>query len=211
MHKHVALLPENDYTYFAVSQRAQREILSRALCSTWNYWEENFRIAAVSSLPPACSADNSEKVKMSAPSWKKISCRILIYRGRIKMEFIIYRGRIKIELKYRFQCANSKQWYISFGLEKLRVSLVLEFVFWNCILRLLGPPTSKKATKIDKIFSVHLTRCSKCQIDVEDLINFRGLLRKYELYPLVKFIYSENATKFWEISLNYLTGSTQDQ
>ena len=40
---------------------------------------------------------------------------------------------------------------------------------------------SKKATKIDEIFTVKLTLCSKCQIDGEDFINFCGLLRKYEL------------------------------
>ena len=38
---------------------------------------------------------------------------------------------------------------------------------------------SKKATKFDKIFTVHLTLCSKCQI-VGD-VNFCGLLGKYEL------------------------------
>ena len=41
---------------------------------------------------------------------------------------------------------------------------------------------SKKATKIDEIFTVDLTLCSKCQIDSEDLVNFCGLLRKHELY-----------------------------
>ena len=40
---------------------------------------------------------------------------------------------------------------------------------------------SKKATKIDEIFTVDLTLCSKCQIDGEDFINFCGLLRKHEL------------------------------
>ena len=40
----------------------------------------------------------------------------------------------------------------------------------------------KKATKIDEIFTVDLTLCSKRQIDGEDFVNFRGLLRKYELY-----------------------------
>ena len=40
---------------------------------------------------------------------------------------------------------------------------------------------SKKATKIDKIFTVDLTLYSKCQIDGEDLVNFCGLLRKHEL------------------------------
>ena len=41
---------------------------------------------------------------------------------------------------------------------------------------------SKKATKIDEIFIVDLTLCSKCQIDDEDFVNFCGLLGKYELY-----------------------------
>ena len=39
---------------------------------------------------------------------------------------------------------------------------------------------SKKATKNDEIFSVDLTLCSKCQIDGEDFVSLRGLLRKYE-------------------------------
>ena len=29
---------------------------------------------------------------------------------------------------------------------------------------------SKKATKIDKILTVHMTLCSKCQIDGEDFV-----------------------------------------
>ena len=41
---------------------------------------------------------------------------------------------------------------------------------------------SKKATKIDKIFTVDLMLCSKRQIDGEDFVNFCGLLKKYELY-----------------------------
>ena len=41
---------------------------------------------------------------------------------------------------------------------------------------------SKKATKIDEIFTVNLRLCSKCQIDGGDFENFRGLLRKYEFY-----------------------------
>ena len=40
---------------------------------------------------------------------------------------------------------------------------------------------SKKATKIDELFTVDLTLCSKCQIDSEDFVNFCGLLRKHEL------------------------------
>ena len=40
---------------------------------------------------------------------------------------------------------------------------------------------SKKATKIDEIFTVDLTLCTKCQIDGEDFVIFCGLLRKHEL------------------------------
>ena len=40
---------------------------------------------------------------------------------------------------------------------------------------------SKKATKIDKIFTVNLTLCSKCEIDIEDFLSLCGLLRKHEL------------------------------
>ena len=46
---------------------------------------------------------------------------------------------------------------------------------------------SKKATKIDEIFTINLMLCSKRQIDNEDFINFRGLFREYELYLIVKW------------------------
>jgi hypothetical protein len=41
---------------------------------------------------------------------------------------------------------------------------------------------SKKATKIDQIFTVDLTLTARSQIVSEDFINFCGLLRKHELY-----------------------------
>ena len=46
---------------------------------------------------------------------------------------------------------------------------------------------SKKATKIDKIFTLDLTLSSKCQIDGEDFVIFCSadlphFLRKHELY-----------------------------
>ena len=42
---------------------------------------------------------------------------------------------------------------------------------------------SKKAIKIDEIFTVDLTfTISKCQIDGEEFVHFCGLLRKHELY-----------------------------
>ena len=40
---------------------------------------------------------------------------------------------------------------------------------------------SKKATKIDQIFTGNLMLCNNCQMDGEDLVNFCGLLRKHEL------------------------------
>ena len=40
---------------------------------------------------------------------------------------------------------------------------------------------SKKATKIDKIFTVDLTLTTYCQINSEDFVYFCGLLRKLEL------------------------------
>ena len=39
---------------------------------------------------------------------------------------------------------------------------------------------SKKATKIDEIFTVDLTVTTYCQIDGDDFVNFCGLLRKRE-------------------------------
>ena len=41
---------------------------------------------------------------------------------------------------------------------------------------------SKKATKIDKIFTVNLTVPSKCQIYGEDFVKFCSLLRKHKIY-----------------------------
>ena len=39
---------------------------------------------------------------------------------------------------------------------------------------------SKKTTKIDEIFTVDLTLCSKCQIDGEDIVNYCGLLENMD-------------------------------
>ena len=46
---------------------------------------------------------------------------------------------------------------------------------------------SKKATKIDEIFTINLTLCSKRQIDSEDFVNFRGL----------SFLENMNFTEKW--------------
>ena len=50
-----------------------------------------------------------------------------------------------------------------YDFEKYLMQSILNFMFSN------------KATKIDEIFTVNLTLCSKRQIDSEDFINFRGL------------------------------------
>ena len=39
----------------------------------------------------------------------------------------------------------------------------------------------KKASKIDEIFTVDLTLCSKCQMVGEDFVKFCGLLIKHQL------------------------------
>ena len=48
----------------------------------------------------------------------------------------------------------------------------------------------KKATKINEIFTVNLTLCSKCQIDSEDFVKYCGLLRKHELYLAIIWQFS---------------------
>ena len=62
---------------------------------------------------------------------------------------------------------------------------------WEVILLLLKFIFSKTASKIDKIFTVDLTLCSKRQIDGEDFVNFCGLLRKHELYLKIVCIKKE--------------------
>ena len=56
------------------------------------------------------------------------------------------------------------------AIESIKVICRLKFIF------------SKKATKIDKIFTIDLTLTTQRQIDGEDFINFCGLPRKHELY-----------------------------
>ena len=49
---------------------------------------------------------------------------------------------------------------------------------------------SKKAKKIDEIFTVDLTLCSKCQIVGEDFVKFCGLLREPKLYEPIYIIFN---------------------
>ena len=39
-------------------------------------------------------------------------------------------------------------------------------------------------------------------------IELQQVNNSVDIFIIIKFIYSEKATKFWEISTNYLTGST---
>ena len=48
---------------------------------------------------------------------------------------------------------------------------------------------SKKATKIDEIFTFDLTLCSKCRSDGDDFVHFCSLLRKHELYSYAAIKY----------------------
>ena len=63
-------------------------------------------------------------------------------------------------LQARQWLALWKMWIAHKSLCHLEPWCLVKFVF------------SKKATKIDEIFTVDLTLCSKCQIDVEDFIKF---------------------------------------
>ena len=53
----------------------------------------------------------------------------------------------------------------------------LKFDAKNLWIRLVKFMFSKKATKIEEIFTVYWTLCSKCQIEGEDFVNFCGLIK----------------------------------
>ena len=54
-------------------------------------------------------------------------------------------------------------------------------IFWQ-LVTVLKFMFSKKATKIDEIFTVDLSLFNICQIGVENFVNFFGPHRKHELY-----------------------------
>ena len=70
---------------------------------------------------------------------------------------------------------------------------------------------SKKVTKFDKIFIVHLTLWSKCQIDGQDFVYFRGLLRKHELYYTYRDHPYITSAHFFTFLTNPPYGSTERQ
>ena len=72
------------------------------------------------------------------------------------------------------------------GEANLAVDFDILLVIW-CIVKFMS---SKKATKIDEIFTVDLTFCKKCQMNCEDFVNFCGLLRKHKLYKLKPTFYA---------------------
>ena len=62
---------------------------------------------------------------------------------------------------------------------------MIKFCFWLFAFKwffLLKFVFSKKATKIDEIFTDNLTLTTWCQIGGEDFVNFCGLLRKHKQY-----------------------------
>ena len=60
---------------------------------------------------------------------------------------------------------------------------------------------SKKATKINEIFTVNLTLCSRRQIDGEDLVDFCGLLKKHELLSKQFYESPKNCQKILKMTL----------
>ena len=90
-------------------------------------------------------------------------CGVLLYRSRPKMakNHLTKRFKTTIRQKVFESCANSF-FDDTYGLKLFR-NILIKFMF------------SKKATKIDKIFTNYLTVCS--QINGEDFINFCGLLK----------------------------------
>ena len=71
------------------------------------------------------------------------------------------------QLAFEFSCHLAINFTRTFLLEMF--TSTLKFIF------------SKKATKIDEIFTVDLTVTTYCQIDGEDFFNFFGHPRKREL------------------------------
>ena len=72
--------------------------------------------------------------------------------------------------------------------------LLLAIKAMASVMMLLKFMFSKNATKIDKIFIVDLTLCSKYQIYGEDFVNFCGLLRKHKLY-----MYRKESTGYFQV------------
>ena len=70
---------------------------------------------------------------------------------------------------------SHKHCFIQSNLWLKKVLLMNHFWYWVNFM------SSKKATKIDEIFTVDLMVTTYCQIDGEDFVNFCGLLRKNKL------------------------------
>ena len=66
---------------------------------------------------------------------------------------------------------------------------------------------SKKATKIDEIFTVDLTLCSKCQIDSEDFVDFVAFLENTNfIYNFGRYMHKNTA--LWVIVCHLVMDST---
>ena len=80
---------------------------------------------------------------------------------------------------------------------------MLSFINHSVKSHILKFMFSKEATKIDEIFIVDLTLCSKCQIDRADFVNFCGLLGKLKLWinKLSFRVHLNPMTFFWRSKL----------
>ena len=76
---------------------------------------------------------------------------------------------------------EKKNWWTHFAIFRCSSNKITK-TWIQIFLHYIKFMFSKKATKIDDIFTVDLTSCSKCQIDGEDFVNTCCFLRKYELY-----------------------------
>ena len=89
----------------------------------------------------------------------------------IELAAIVKSWLFIIQLYFAIEQTTTKWEFVSLGVKIRLIKINPNFKF----------TFSKKATKIDKIFTVDLTLCSNCQIDGEDFVNFCGLLRKHGL------------------------------
>ena len=83
-----------------------------------------------------------------------------------------------------FWLAIPKYVLLRFGHQQLLMIICLVSIDFYLLLYccpLLKSMFSMKATKIEEIFIVDLTVCSKSQMDGEDFVKFFGLLRKHKL------------------------------
>ena len=101
----------------------------------------------------------------------------MVVKFRLRIDKICFKSQIHMK-KIKYYLKNN---FFLDLIQLVQLLLLLLERYPNLSLSLIKFMFSKKATKIDKIFTINLTVCSNRQIDVEDFVNFCGLLRKHEL------------------------------